>query len=106
MSPEEYQEKAWENVLDDKTHDLPYMILGLCNEAGEAAGKMKKVLRKDLTLDQARGAIKLELGDVLWYLSGGARLLGFTLSDVMESNIIKIQDRKARGVRRGDGDYR
>ncbi|MBI1854463.1 MAG: nucleoside triphosphate pyrophosphohydrolase family protein, partial [Chloroflexi bacterium] len=52
-------------------HGVIYPTLGLVNEAGEVAGKIKKVFRdKDGAIsDDTREALKAELGDVLWYLS-------------------------------------
>lgn len=52
-----------------------YCRLGLVNEAGEVAGKVKKMIRDDdwastgAINDQRREAILAECGDVLWYLS-------------------------------------
>lgn len=53
---------------------VTYCLLGLANEAGEVAGKIKKALRDDdlagtgrLT-PQRREEVLAECGDVLWYL--------------------------------------
>ena len=48
-----------------------YPALGLVNEAGEVAGKIKKVFRdKGGEINaETREALKAELGDVLWYLA-------------------------------------
>ena len=52
-------------------HPIVYPTLGLANEAGEVAGKVKKIFRDagGRVSDSDREAIVLELGDVLWYLS-------------------------------------
>jgi NTP pyrophosphatase (non-canonical NTP hydrolase) len=85
-----------------------YPTLGLCGEAGEVADKVKKVLR-----DQAgeftpavSEALKLELGDVLWYVAQLCSELGFELSDVAEANLSKLASRAARNVIAGSGDHR
>lgn len=51
-------------------------------------------------------ALKGELGDVLWQLSGLCEVLGFTLQEVAEYNIHKLASRQQRGVIDGNGDDR
>jgi len=82
---------------------LAYCALGLGGEAGEYSEKVKKLIR-DGGLDKPL-ALK-ELGDVLWYLTRSANELGYSLVDVAQVNLIKLSDRKDRGVLRGSGDER
>lgn len=86
---------------------LSYTCLGLTGEAGEVAGKIKKVIRGDyeLTPEKKRELI-LELGDVLFYITRIAVELGYTLEEVMEVNQMKLVKRKEKNVIRGDGDHR
>ena len=53
-------------------HPVIYPTLGLVNEAGEVAGKIKKVFRdKDGEIsEETKSALKAELGDVLWVVVG------------------------------------
>jgi NTP pyrophosphatase (non-canonical NTP hydrolase) len=85
-----------------------YPTLGLVNEAGEVAGKIKKVFRdKDgQASEETREALKAELGDVLWYTAQVATELDLSLDDIAESNIAKLYDRLERGKIRGEGDNR
>jgi NTP pyrophosphatase (non-canonical NTP hydrolase) len=89
-------------------HGVIYPMLGLVNEAGEAAGKIKKIFRdKDGRIGAAeRQALQSELGDVLWYLAQVCTELDLSLADVAESNLAKLLDRQERGVIGGDGDER
>ena len=89
-------------------HPVIYPVLGLVNEAGEVAGKIKKVFRdKDGQISaETRDALKAELGDVLWYVSQVATELGLSLDDIAEANIAKLMDRLERGKIKGDGDNR
>jgi NTP pyrophosphatase (non-canonical NTP hydrolase) len=89
-------------------HAVIYPTLGLVNEAGEVAGKIKKVFRdKDGEFSsETRDALKAELGDVLWYLAQTCTELGISLDEVAESNLTKLLDRQARGKIQGDGDNR
>jgi NTP pyrophosphatase (non-canonical NTP hydrolase) len=89
-------------------HPVIYPTLGLTNEAGEVAGKIKKIFRdKEGVIGAAeREALKGELGDVLWYLAQVCTELDLTLDDVAEHNIEKLYSRLERGKIGGDGDNR
>ena len=89
-------------------HAVIYPTLGLVNEAGEVAGKIKKVFRdKDGQISAGtREALKAELGDVLWYIAQVCTELDMSLDEVAEANITKLLDRQARGKIQGDGDNR
>ncbi len=89
-------------------HPMVYPTLGLVNEAGEVAGKVKKIFRDhDGVVTQAdRDALTLELGDVLWYLAELCTRLDIRLDDVAARNIEKLRGRKQRGTLKGSGDIR
>jgi NTP pyrophosphatase (non-canonical NTP hydrolase) len=109
MDFNEYQQKSRKTALYPAIgHPVIYPTLGLVNEAGEVAGKIKKVFRdKDGHISEdTRQALKAELGDVLWYLAQVSTELGLTLDEVAESNITKLYDRLERSRIGGDGDTR
>ena len=85
-----------------------YPTLGLAGEAGEVAEKVKKVLRdKNGNFDEcSKESIKLELGDVLWYVSQLSSELGFDLEEVALANLEKLSSRSVRGKISGEGDDR
>jgi NTP pyrophosphatase (non-canonical NTP hydrolase) len=89
-------------------HGVIYPTLGLTNEAGEVAGKVKKIFRDKggLIGDEERAALKSELGDVLWYLSQVCTELGISFDEVAEANIEKLYSRLERGKIGGEGDDR
>jgi NTP pyrophosphatase (non-canonical NTP hydrolase) len=89
-------------------HAVIYPTLGLVNEAGEVAGKIKKVFRdkEGQINEETREALKAELGDVLWYIAQVATELDLSLDEIAEYNIAKLMDRLERGKIRGDGDHR
>ncbi len=109
MNFSDYQQKAKQTAKYPVIgQGVIYPTLGLTNEAGEVAGKIKKIFRdKDGIISETdREALKSELGDVLWYLSQVATELGLSLDEIAEHNIHKLLDRQARGKIQGDGDNR
>jgi len=106
---DEYQKlsrRTWNLVKTD--HPIVYPTLGLVNEAGELAGKVKKIFRdkQGVIAPEDRDALKYELGDVLWYLAQIATELDLSLNEVASANLTKLFDRLERGKIRGEGDYR
>lgn len=97
---------------------LLYPAMGLASEAGEVADKVKKLLRDDeMPMDEnfntarelefdTRLDIAHELGDVLWYIAMVADDIGFSLSEIAEINISKLNSRRRRDTLKGSGDYR
>lgn len=108
MQFKEYQEKAVETAIYGAGSTIIYPTLGLANEAGEVAGKIKKVLRDNDGNFDAKSieGIKGEIGDVLWYMAALCRDLGISLEDVAQANLTKLYDRRERGVLQGSGDNR
>ena len=104
-----YQTKSRKTAgYPDIGHAIIYPTLGLVNEAGEVAGKIKKVFRDQdgQIREETRAALKAELGDVLWYIAQVATELNLTLDEIAEYNISKLYDRLERGKIKGDGDNR
>lgn len=87
---------------------LQYVALGLVGEAGEVAGKIKKIYRDKagvVSEDDAKELAK-EIGDVLWYAARFADELGINLEEIAKGNLEKLASRKERGVIGGSGDNR
>ena len=107
MTLDEYQKKALTTLLDS-ANNIPYVTLGLANEAGEVAGKVKKWIRdgnSDLSkLD--KDALTDELGDTLWYLALLAQMLDIDLNSVAQGNLDKLASRAERNAIHGSGDNR
>ena len=112
---EEYEEEALQHAVYDD--NVIYPVLGLVSEAGEVADKFKKLLRDEqfeLPFDdvavsmtyEERIEIAQELGDVLWYVTALANDLNFSLEEIAEANLRKLEGRSKRGKIRGSGDNR
>ena len=78
--------------------------LGLVGEAGEVAEKIKKLLR-DNTKVSSDDIIK-ELGDVVFYVTSLANYFNSDLTEVLQTNMDKLNSRARRGVIKGSGDNR
>ena len=109
MELNQYQDKSRKTARYPNTGNNPiYPTLGLAGEAGEVADKVKKVLRDNNGLFniEEKEKIKLELGDVLWYIAQLSSELGFTLEEVALENLKKLKSRSIRGKISGEGDNR
>ena len=115
MTFDEYEEQAMGTAIYPGY--LIYPVMELCGEAGEVAEKLKKLIRDDyLPLDggdpltdldfEQRLEIARELGDVLWALTAAATDLGFSLNEIADLNIEKLNSRQRRGKLQGSGDDR
>jgi len=95
-------------ALEGNADALSYVALGLVGEAGEIANKVKKILRDKAGQVKYEDTLELskELGDVLWYLARLADEIGYPLEAIAQSNLNKLNSRKARGVISGSGDNR
>lgn len=113
MDLDKYQKRAakydlFETTVDLKSPGFLEKILGLAGEAGEAADKVKKILRDKggYASEEDRAELVKELGDVLWYVANVARYLDVDLSDIAKGNIDKLESRRKRNKLHGEGDNR
>lgn len=109
----EYQSRTGETAVYPESGTgsiiaVNYAALGVANEGGEVAGKIKKAWRDDngVITEAKRTELLGELGDVLWYVSQVATEIGWDLSEIAQSNLAKLSSRKERGVIGGSGDNR
>lgn len=109
MTGIEYQALAMRtcNISDDWANKLSHAVYGLASEAGEVAGLLQKVYQGH-SFDKTH--MKKELGDCLWMIAEACDALGFTLDDVMQTNIDKLIARYPEGfdpdrsINRAEGD--
>jgi len=108
MTINEYQEEIKKFDLFPKENKIYSLGLGLASEAGEVAGKLKKIIRDKSGMPDEDDIFSLanELGDCLFYLVRLSDCIGYNFSDIIKSNYLKLKDRAERGVIKGSGDNR
>lgn len=104
ISIDSYQEKIKDFRLP--TYGPEAAVMGLVSETGEVAGVFQKLLRGDFDLDVAVTKLRKELGDVLWHVAAVASDNDWKVSDLLQDNVDKLEDRKLRNVLLGSGDER
>ena len=103
ITPDLYENLAGQTAIFPKEKALEYLALGMTSEAGEVAGKVKKLIRDG---EGDKVAIASEIGDVLWYCAMMAKEVGVPLNTIMQENLKKLHGRKERGTLQGSGDKR
>jgi len=110
MDLDEYQSKASRTAIfpDELPEFLDtghvYVVLGQSGESGEIQEKLKKAIREGD--EEYIDDMKNEVGDTLWYLSQVCEEFGWSLNDIAEENIGKLEGRRERGTLTGEGDDR
>lgn len=116
-----YQDMAMTTCMPSCKNEV-YAINGLTAEIGEINDKIAKAVRSgacridnnrlvwntsnEEEVAQYRLELAKELGDVRWFCSLLALLLGYTDKEIEDMNIAKLRDRAMRGVIDGNGDNR
>ena len=108
MNVNDYQKLAMRtlNPEIDKKELILNAAMGLCGESGEVIDLVKKHLFQGHDFDDEK-LIK-ELGDVAWYLAEAATALNVNLSEILEKNIKKLENRfpdgfnSNRSINRGE----
>ncbi|MCL2173780.1 nucleoside triphosphate pyrophosphohydrolase family protein [Candidatus Saccharibacteria bacterium] len=110
MTFDEYQAQAKTTLIKhpDETMNQTILAMGIVGEAGEMIDKWKKIQSYFDGEVNAETLQELgrEIGDILWYIATFADSLGLKLSDIAQTNLAKLADRKKRNVQRGEGDNR
>lgn len=110
MTFDDYQAASRKTAIypQKDNENFMYPALGLTSEAGEVAGKLKKVIRdkQGIIDDETRTEVAKELGDVLWYVAQLTSELKLKLEDIADLNLTRLADRQRRGMLGGSGDNR
>ena len=102
----EYQINALKTAVYPKKYAISYPALGLAEEAVEVWGKISKMMRDDINIQDQKKAIAAEMGDVLWMMAALAHDCGLSLQTIAEMNAEKLKKRQEKGTLHGEGDDR
>lgn len=109
MTLNEYQQAVMRTASGLDHHELLMnAALGICGEGGEVADLVKKAAFQGHGLDREHMA--KELGDCFWYLAVGAKAIGYTLDEIGQMNLAKLEARYPNGfeversLHRAEGD--
>lgn len=87
-------------IGDSTNHDGTSHI----NFAPMLMGKNYEQGQRDI--EKFDNEVKKELGDIMWQVAGLCSVMGWTLEDVCQQNLDKLQSRLQRDVIDGNGDNR
>lgn len=97
MEFDEYQRRAEETNVHATNDPISFLLHGMVGEVGVLTADYKKHLRDKSSYELLRARACEELGDLLWYTSMLATTLDLSLSEIVERNIAKVQDRWGDG---------
>lgn len=94
MTLDEYQRLAAQTDIDAGNDDPIVPLLGLAGEVGALIAEYKKKVRPDgrgyIGFDEV---LRIELGDILWYLASLTSRSNLTLGEVAAANLAKTRAR-------------
>ena len=96
MTADEYQVKAARTInLDLSNTDIElHALFGMASEMGEVHSIYQKYYQGH---DRDKEHVRKELGDLLWFIAELCTINGWQLSDVMATNIYKLESRYPNG---------
>lgn len=80
----------------DLENRLDHAIIGLAGEAGEVCDEVKQLTIYEKELNQDK--LKVELGDCLFYIQAMCNEFGWTLYDLQQRNLAKLEERYHKKV--------
>lgn len=94
LTLDRYQELAAATDLEGSSDNKMVPLLGLGGEIGALIAEFKKKIRPDgqgyVDFDSV---VRVELGDILWYLAALARRIDTPLSKIAHQNLVKTRSR-------------
>ena len=94
LTLDRYQELAAATDLEGSSDNAMVPLLGLGGEIGALTAEFKKKIRPDghgyVDFDNV---VRVELGDILWYLAALARRIDTPLSQIAHQNLVKTRRR-------------
>lgn len=97
----EYQEacKRSAKKFDTLKEEILTWGLGIAGEAGDVASCIKKTFAHD---NDQRVGIRENIGDTLWYIAMICNYFGWSLDEILDENLEKLQNRYPQGFNSED----
>lgn len=95
---EEYVREHWTDGNEPDFRGMAIMACGVAGETGEVLEHFKKVIRNfdgDFAAYPHRDKALLEMGDALHYFVRIAQCFDFSLLEIMQANMEKLDKRRA-----------
>jgi len=107
MNLDYYQKRIKEfDMYPDAVKPTIY-LLGAYGELGELTNNYKKIFRDHgSVIPNKQLDFALEMGDVIWYITRFSNHMGWTLEEIIQLNLEKLESRFKRGKVKGGGDNR
>ena len=89
-----------QDLKEQKTemHRLLTGAVGVCSEGGEFLEIVKKMIFQGKPWDEANiHHLKIELGDIMWYVANACMALDVSFDDVVATNVKKLEKRYPGG---------
>ncbi len=94
LTLDDYQRESAATDLEGANNDPMTPLLGLAGEVGSLIAEYKKKRRPDgVAYTGFEEVVRVELGDILWYLASLARRVDVSLTDIALLNLQKTQAR-------------
>ena len=90
-----------QDLKEQKTemHRLLTGAVGVCSEGGEFLEIVKKIIFQGKPWDEANiHHLKIELGDIMWYVAQCCMALDVPLDEITDMNIDKLSKRYPNGM--------
>ena len=90
-----------QDLKEQKTemHRLLTGAVGVCSEGGEFLEIVKKIIFQGKPWDEANiHHLKIELGDIMWYVAQCCMALDVPLEEITDMNIDKLSKRYPNGM--------
>jgi NTP pyrophosphatase (non-canonical NTP hydrolase) len=94
-------EKRVKSLWLEEGVNVPLLLtaaIGAGSESGEFEEIVKKIVFQGKEYNEdTRFHMKRELGDILWYVANAATALGYSLDEIVDGNIAKLEARYPDG---------
>lgn len=90
QTPPEEKRRLWFDAIN-------MCAYGLTGEAGESVDALKKLIFHFHAVEEVKQKVKIELGDLLWYIAALADTFDLSIEEIAQANVDKLKSRYPQG---------